>query len=264
MEDKVFSSITTTLGLVFTALAIIASAWSVRRQTQQTNLSSRLLKMADVAIHCSQRYDELNKLKRSILDKEAEIAFLKASTADGPIQARINIEAHRVDELWAAYYRGFWALKSDQFDYWLSGVLDHDTFYDWSYYLTIKFKRDLETGGGGMIKNWKGWNKDPNDVDHAGSNPRFVEFTEKLLWLAGEKHKESRVDGRSAGTTIDLPLAVLSAIEELEGTEAQPGFSRRWRNRIETGMDFTYFAEEVRHDLRRRRQHVTHAALRVD
>lgn len=207
-------------------ITIQSSLESTKTTIEHDAIVNKLLKTVDVSIHCSQRYDALSNLRVEILSLQNEKAK-KESSKDGKddaakadIDQKINILESKRDALTKDYYRRFWALKSDQFDYWLMGVLDHDAFFDWSFYLTVKILKE----NGGPIQgdtadrlhtplkiSWTEWSAKDDGVNHGGSNPAFVAFTNQLFEIAKEiaKMKEPIVD-------ILINQQVIDAMEEVE------------------------------------------------
>ena len=257
-----------------TALATIASvlvaAWSVRTATrvaresiasstqagQQTinvaRLSNQILKTVDVSTHCASRSEELSRLRAEIIRLEADEAGDLAKPEPGDDAERRRVARGKLlDDLSDHYFRRFWALKSDQFDYWLYGVLDHDTFYDWSYYLVVKILEDRAhpkpSARYNLVESWRAWSRSDSRAGHGGSNPMFVFFTNELFGLPGKLKPHNGY----------LPRQVLNLIKKLEGTPAEPGFSRRYRSEIWAGQTFEQFETAMLRDFEIRMQQTT-------
>lgn len=212
--------------------SLIFAAISVRKAI----VAERVVKTVDVTMHCSERYDILLTTWAKLREGDLTIETARPELID--------------------YYRRFWGLKSDQFDYWLYGVLDHDTFYDWSYSLLLNFisnkEMDIDVNQKkpviSLIESWSHWRNMDERVNRGGSNPRFEEFTQSIFELA-EEYVEQICHKSTKRGSFSLPKRLLNIISELEGTEKMQGFSRQWRNRIWRGMDFSYFKFQMLEDI---------------
>ena len=206
-----------------TAIGVLTAALVAFETARRAAHAACVLKTVDVTIHCWTRYEALARTRLEIESSDLPVGN---GEAEGPEAQR---HRSRLDRLSAQYDRSYWSLKSDQFDYWLYGVLDHDTFYDWTHYLTAKFRQEALAAANpetpatdvlSLTRSWETWTKDWNLANHAATNTRFVAFTDKLLAIA-----QANVQG--ASEAVDLRLAVLDEIAALEGRWWWPGFSRR-------------------------------------
>jgi hypothetical protein len=223
------------------AAAAGLSAFFAGWQIRANNRLNTLLKNMDVAMHCSLRYEELKKFKIDI-----EITRSREPNSTVPMQ------------MLQSYYSRYWGLKNDQFDFWLNGVLDHDTFFDWSCSTALAFANeshpiDGRRGESSTLRplrdSWEAWKRD----DHGLANPMFVDFTEAIL------------SGAVACELRDHMIReVLDAITSLEGTDRS--FFRQilgragthvWRKRMQRGMTWMQYKDFIEPDLtekRKRRQ----------
>ena len=159
----------------FTAMAVAASVILGSIQVYQSNKVARATKTIDVIMHAAVRYNELNK------SRPAARARSKTSLEDR------GKEIH-------TWHNTYWGLKNDQFDYWLMGFFDHDTFCDWSSSIYKYFWRDAKDIdlsrhpdlllGRIDYKSVKesypdSWMRYRNSVNGA-VNPRFVGFIDSL------------------------------------------------------------------------------------
>src|SRR4051812_1290160 len=87
---------------------------------------NRKNKIADVVVHCMSRYDQIAQQKADI---EAKYT--------GKCGERLEAEKQ-----WFLYHRRYWGLKSDQFDYWLSGLIDCETISSWFNSVLKIFEKD--------------------------------------------------------------------------------------------------------------------------
>ncbi len=135
------------------------------------------------------------------------------------------------------YYSSYWGLKSDQFDYWLHGYLDHDTFCD-SSYATIKSfwradKDEERIFGISMDEAWERYKQEGPGT----ANPEFMKFTDGLRKIA---------DG-----PLELFIEALhDLISDLEGTPRNPGFSRRVRSKFQHEITWEEYIELGTHHRR--------------
>lgn len=182
---------------------------------------ARMVKSIDVAMHCALRYDALSGLRQTILQESGEKK-----------EKMIN------------YHNRYWAFVSDQFDYWIFGVLDHDTFFDLLCNLAARIIRERENGeaaegeeGSNLDRLEVSWN-----LDHATSvkmrrvsNPQFEDFMGKLINLT-KKHQGS-----------DLSLLAKDILEHMKKMEK--GFAKSWRKHVQSGLEFKYFHKAMLKDL---------------
>jgi hypothetical protein len=223
------------LGLIIaTVVGMLLSAWMVLHSTRRSVLANRIMKTVEVTMHCSERYNGLVSMKMK-LDKERS-----SQTPGAPLDTD---EASRLEEAQRHYQRAYWSLKNDQFDFWLYGVLDHDTFFDWTYSYAYRFFLEASRTERPVSASWNAWIENRDGQNQAGSNPQFVKFTRDLFDLAGKRAKDVGPNAH------DLRLIVLDQIKLLEGTRKKPGFSRKWREKIWAGMDFDHFDGAMRRDI---------------
>ncbi|MFT3995858.1 MAG: hypothetical protein QM667_00500 [Asticcacaulis sp.] len=203
------------------ALAVIVAIFTIRAST----LSAKQSKIADVVMHCSLRYEDLAVTYSELIRQGFDTPASKLA----------------LDH----YYRRFWGLKNDQFDYWITGMLDHDTFYDWSYNLATKFLDDLERGpvANGpklLTQSWEEWQINRNQSHSGASNPAFEQFTVRLRQMAENCHRQHQPDA--------LALAVLDTIQDFDRD-----FAARWRKRItRSRISFSAFHKAISQQMRNR------------
>jgi hypothetical protein len=121
---------------------------------------NRKNKMVDVAMHCISRYDII-------------------------AQARNQITSH---EQAINYYHRYFGLKSDQFDYWLSGLIDAENIASWSYSTLNSFMEEkhvcfLVEGKEECVSFEEGWQASLGV--HDAPNATFVRVMEKIKVIAG-------------------------------------------------------------------------------
>ncbi len=155
----------------------------------QINLKN---KTADCVMHCNLRYDAL---------------YSEKSRLAADYFATIDDAARRagVEEQVRHYYNRFWGLKSDQFDYWLSGFIDPETMCGYFFSVLRSFQKD----------------RPGVDPDHPFSNASF-----RRRWFEGQIHHRAAdpifnrlIDELSRlGPALDLELAAI-----VNGKQPPPG-----------------------------------------
>jgi hypothetical protein len=146
-----------------TILAVMVAAWTIAHASRINKVNQ----IIEVWRHCALRGEAL---KEKLLECES------GPGGDGKCPPHF----------WTNYWSRFWALKSDQFDFWLNGYLDHDTFCDWSFD-TIKSipHPDREPEQWELFdKGWKGY------VAHgtAVANPLFSRFVIAMMQIAHDDY----------------------------------------------------------------------------
>lgn len=137
-----------------TILAVFVAAWTIWHASRINKVN----KIIEVWQYCALRGEALKEM------------LLICETAN------------RDERRWTSYWSRFWSLKSDQFDFWLNGYLDHDTFCDWSFE-TIKSVPDPVREAGNWMDFHNGWMA---YVSHgtAIANPLFEGFVNELIKIA--------------------------------------------------------------------------------
>jgi hypothetical protein len=194
---------------VATIGSLLFAAYNLRATTQ----ANKTLKRADVAMHCTIRYEELKTLASGL-----EQRFRDQPSKPNIPEAQLEETEKLRDLLWRNYYSRYWALKSDQFDFWLYGLVEHGTFLDWTFSTALAhWKEDPNrplrpTCPFSFHDSWKKW----KSMDHGPVNPQFVRFTDQLF-LTVERDSQ----------TGPQPFGVLGVIKRFHGSPSSPGVSRR-------------------------------------
>jgi hypothetical protein len=120
---------------------------------------NRKNKIADVVMHCMARYDAIAQDKAKIKTRE-EVLY---------------------------YFRRYYGLKSDQFDYWLSGLIDAENILSWFYSIIRAFETNktvsyLSGTTQEKITFSEGWEL-VRDA-HLAQDTTFVNTIEKLREIA--------------------------------------------------------------------------------
>jgi len=137
------------VGTLVVAIAVGYSAAKINRKN----------KMADVAMHCINRYDVIAHDRSGVSSREQ--AF--------------------------NYYRRYFGLKSDQFDYWLSGLIDAENMASWSYATLNSFELEkhicfMKEGKEECVTFSEGWEE--SLTLHEAPNATFVRVMEKIRDIA--------------------------------------------------------------------------------
>lgn len=209
LKDVVLPVINTLTPLIYLVSAYFAygALQTARRNIQESVLINRRSKRADTIIHCNNRYDELYKLRISIREMENE----------GRSSAV------------RAYYARFWGLKSDQFDYWLAGLVDIHTFCDWLSSTLRSFKDNKQLVDGLATTSFLyGW-EEIGKVDNEIPNPWFSELIESLIEL-------SKSDGMSKAVFDEL-LEIIAVVDNN---------SKPYREKIQREMSIEEYMQNRR------------------
>jgi hypothetical protein len=148
---------------------------------------NRRNKRIDIIAGCNARYDTLYDLRLKLIDD---------------IKPKRDI---------ASYYGRYWGLKSDQFDYWLAGFVDVETFTDWCF-MTVKAFSDNKSLLAGdpregppqsLSFDW-GW-IEVGLADHQVTNPWFAELTWALREL-GTQWEQSvlKLGNKPESSSVEL------------------------------------------------------------
>lgn len=140
-------------------------------------------KRFDVIISCNGRYDTLYQDRLSIDD---------------------HTPAHDIKV--RQYFRRYWGLKSDQFEYWLAGGVDPQTFSNWFMSTLRSFQNDSHVGRLGYRSSW---HAEKYDIDII--NKSFVDFVSTIHAIAINQ----KVDADQKY------FAMLHAMHEIEKRERQ-------------------------------------------
>lgn len=102
-----------------------------------TRVNSVELKQVDVEMHCNTRwadpFKERREIERSFEDKNARVS---SSTV-------------------AEYYRQFWSLQHDQFNYFEQGAIPTKIFVEWMHYRYDEFQRNEPVGNVKFDDAWR-------------------------------------------------------------------------------------------------------------
>ncbi len=204
LKNEILPIINALTPAIFAASAYFAykALQSARRNIHETIKINRRNKRADTILHCNNRYDELYKLRISVKDMSPEAQ---------------KTAVH-------AYYARFWGLKSDQFDYWLAGLIDVHTFFDWALSTVRSFKDKQPLIGNDPSSSFKsGW-QNIGAQDNEISNPWFVELVRALIELSDS-------DGMDKAIHDEL-LEVLTIVDKK---------SRPYRDALQDEMSIAFY-----------------------
>lgn len=160
---------------------------------------SRFNKRSDIIMHCNLRYDQIYQLKTNIISHE--------TIANGIVND---------------YYSRYWGLKSDQFDYWLSDLVDPDTFVSWFYSTAKSFQENSYIGGMSFEQGW---------IKIGQQNNRHVNFLFNSFII-------KIIDMVRNNQNFDV-FDIVSILEKLEIK------TKSWRNKIIKGMNLKYYKKSL-------------------
>jgi len=139
-----------------TFAALFAATWAYR-----VNIRN---KRFDVILSCNARYDTL-------------------------YQDRLKIGANSdvgSDDV-AHYFRRYWGLKSDQFDYWLAGGVDPQTFANWFHSTLVAFRSGNSVGPLSYNDSWMAERDNQKAI-----NPSLVAFVDAVAAIAVDKTRNPK------------------------------------------------------------------------
>lgn len=241
--ERIFLAIEEQPVIVAIAVQIVAIFVAIQSMNKTRN-TSVVAKTVDVSMHCTLRYDKLQDVRAKIDSSRRELEKFSGRDRDS--------KEEEIEYLETNYESSFWVLKSDQFDFWLVGALDHDTFFDWSYYLAVKYLRELDPPAGpqgdrtkkwSLHDSWERWRGTIGGLSHGGSNPRFVAFINRLMKSVKNYADDSSLQKKQ------LAKAVLDLMMDMEGSGWNPGFSRMYRALAWSGFKFKKYYQLMHDDL---------------
>jgi hypothetical protein len=171
--------------------------------------SSMLNRTMQTLLHCNLRYHDLEKERLSFAD---------------------NTD-HATAEQYATRY---WSLKSDQFDYWLAGFVDPDSFMTWFSSVAKHFSNPESFITGNCYRDL--WINNGREY-HRFLNPWFVALIDSIERTY------------SAGFPTDKNYSELEKIIScIEGIETEKGISWNFRDEFQKGMTFPDYKEWSKND----------------
>ncbi|QQQ19250.1 hypothetical protein JIP62_03805 [Brevundimonas vitis] len=163
---------------IFVTVSTVIAAFMAARYAYRINVRN---KRFDIILSCNSRYDTLYQDRINI------------SNDKGPDD--INVKQ---------YFGRYWGLKSDQFEYWLAGGVDPQTFSNWLMSTLRSFQNDSHVG---RLSYRDSWNLEKTDIDII--NKSFVDFMDTI--------KDIAVDcSVSADEKYYVLLHAMDAIEKRE------------------------------------------------
>jgi hypothetical protein len=141
METEVVATLM--VGSVASAIAVATIIFGIHSQRVST--------LMQVILHCNDRYAQVDSSRH------------KGPEASGDTRA---------------FFRQFWGLKSDQFDYWLAGYVDHAMFLSWFYSVATHLHDNEPYYGSKTFRS--GW-LDFCRKDHSYINPIFTQLLDRLM-----------------------------------------------------------------------------------
>lgn len=134
---------------------------AIREQVRSEQLSRHLA----ANNYCQARFQELEMRRLQSKERLGE-----GNDQDGKNDEDRNKEIE-------SFCRAYWSMKADQFDYWLSGFVDHVTFKSWVHSTARHFRnRDNNFFGVTFMVAWVHYGR----RYHLYQNPMFVRFHDAL------------------------------------------------------------------------------------
>lgn len=145
-------------------------------------------KTVDCVMHCNLRYE-------SLYSDKSRLAGAYLNSRDDPAKRE------SVEEQVRHYYNRFWGLKSDQFDYWLSGFIDPETMCGYFFSVVRSFQADgSDTEPNHPFSNAsfrKRWFE--GQVHHRATDPIFNDLIATLAALGAKLDRDLAVQRKATG-----------------------------------------------------------------
>lgn len=182
-------------GTYLTVLAVVISFYAIYMQVRETHRINKFNQSVVATMHCNSRYDEI------VQDQPLNMAPAKAKDED--LQAAKK------------HWRRYWGLKADQFDLYLTGLVDRDTMAGWQLSIINHFLRHLEPGAAapGGVNAVAGWEQQGRSQNEA--NLWFSQLIEVWLAKARELHALTPAE-RARQKPQDLLLYVVEQLACIE------------------------------------------------
>lgn len=214
-------------------IALIYAGLSLKRNWRTAQLS----KTVDAAFHCSRQYDNIHELRNKLKGMEDDM------------------------EMKRSYFSRYWAFINDQFDLWLFGVLDHDTFFDLLCNLSARIMREKnynlligENAPRTLEESWR--MEDSTSVGMRRiANPQFRILIENLFRITN-KYSDDLKSARNLTIEKEIPNELEIILKKVAAdiltnlSKLENSFARRWRSKVQAGLDFEYFHEEIEAELK--------------
>ncbi|TRW17719.1 hypothetical protein [Glacieibacterium frigidum] len=203
MESEIIAWATLIAALSALATAVISylSMRSFTRNQQDARKSAKLNRIIQTVIHCNERYSEIDVARTM------------------PFQISEETSTTQMQ-----FFSRYWGLKSDQFDYWLAGFVDHDAFTTWMMSVAKHFSRSSDYFRGmDYLDGWVLYGR----TNNFPINPMFVQLIDAL-----------EIKFRNAVNFEQQKQTVKDLLLDLEGTEAKPGTTQRFRREFQAAMDY--------------------------
>ncbi len=173
-------------------IAIYIGIKSIREQEKTESLSRNL----DVIFECQKNYRaaEAPRLARKFPKNGDPILELSITEIE-------------------SFYRNYWSIKSDQFDFWLSGYVDYDTFMTWNTSTVRHFIQapEVKFFGADFLEGWIKYGR----PYHVALNPLFVGFTDILEYQFRGRREGERDNRKVDFKVIEKLLDIIGDFDRL-------------------------------------------------
>lgn len=173
-------ALATIVAALFAGTAVIYA----RRGADHAVAALKSNQLMEVWQHCASRYDALKRDQATFLTEDSRRRIEEKKERE--IRSELaEIHAQIRDEFWKNFWSRYWGLKNDQFDFWLYGYLDHDTFCDWAFSTLHTIKTRWKKPGDYFQASFREY------VENAGTiNPLFDDLILELERIANLTDKE--------------------------------------------------------------------------
>ncbi|MBL8545927.1 MAG: hypothetical protein JNL81_05645 [Hyphomonadaceae bacterium] len=162
-----WSSATARPDLIVPALIAVLGLWltahSIRSQTQ----NSRVEKIADVLIACSDRFHAIDSVRDEI-------------------EAKLRRGELSQEEACERYFFEYWHFQWDQWNYFKLGLIPHEMYADWFYQRLVIVRLGSLTCGITFLEGWQKVRR------HFETYEDFSVFVDNALALAGAEDAVAR------------------------------------------------------------------------
>lgn len=230
---------TTISNISLSIFSLMTAVVSLRLAWRATKISENSLHLGREAIEAESKSERQTRALETQLNCQKlymEIEEVRMQWRYGTLEEKIRIaESNHV----GAFFRRFWTLKSDQFEYWLSGNIEYHTFIGWNLSTARHFSKDSlsDIAGRFYFHSFScGWAVYGRPY-HLDLNPLFVRLTDALYstFFKSESENRENLPNDDAIRIIDNMLAEIDEINiDANGAARRLGY-------IETPGDYRIY-----------------------
>jgi len=157
------------LDLAVPALVAVFGLWLTALSIQAQTRNSRIEKIADVLMDCTQRFHGVEALRDS----------LEAAVRKGDV----DVEAAR-----ERYFEAYWHFQWDQWNYFKLGLIPHEIYADWFFQRIVLMRLNHKSFGVIFEEGWRQIAR-PQFITYVD----FCQFVDAVLPLAHLSDADARV-----------------------------------------------------------------------